>query len=993
MQDETGTEVSVSSPERVPLWGRFDPEWYVRQYPTSADQMSWLDITDPEEYYLQYGYIEGHSPNVFFDEIWYLERYTDVKKRVLRKDVTSGYADYCDVGFIDRDPHWLFSDRFYRESIGGLTSYDLERSGYKNSYDHYLNEPEANNVSGSLFFEPSRCLDVARAYPDYFPAHQSLFTSYLNLPAEIADKIQVSRYFDPVWYLGAYPDVAAAISAGRYQTALHHYLTNDTPRRYSPMPWFSESHYEHAHPDVLPSIDGGHFRNCYDHFLRFGVFEGRAPHSEIDLRSYARRGDVLADTAQGLYRDPFVRYLQDMERTGQHPRDLASIDELHAKKFYIRRADVMLPVILRQGLDFSCAEAPRLSVIVVLYNQFALTMSTLASLRANFSGAIDLILVDSGSTDATRSIETYVKGAQILRFRHNIGYLDGCNAALAKVRSSAVLYMNNDITLMTGAVAGALTRLESDPKIGAVGAKIVRTNGELQEAGSIIWRDGTTYGYLRNDDPNDPQANFVRDVDFCSAAFLLMRTDVVKKIDGFDTLFRPSYFEDTDLCIRIIEAGYRIVYDPTVMIEHLEFGSSDRDSSLRTMLVNHRKFVHRHVDFLRYQQPSHHLNKVAARGRKGKRRVMFIDDYVPLPQQGSGYVRSNTIVAALAELGYEVTVFPVMVRHIERLKLFENFPETVEIIDDRGLADLSDFLAERAGYYDAVWVGRTHNLARMLPILGEANRYLPSRGMILDTEVVATPRQFDHAKIIGAEAPEVSFDQALQAEFNCAYHAQHIVAVTEHDATLIRRAGHQSVSVLGHMLTPEPTPSVWSERRGLLFVGAIHEADAPNYDSMVWFVEEILPRLDALLPPDVRLTIAGFVRPGIDMGRLGRHRRVDMVGGVRDLRPLYDAHRVFVGPTRFAGGLPYKLHEAAAHGLPIVATSLLAGQLGWQDGEDLLAVQDLDPDAFAASVARLYEDAALWAKIRDNALQRVARDCDPTVFVEKLDAILQGALK
>jgi len=985
--------MAVGPDGRQPLWMRFDSDWYVRRYPASVEQMSWLDITDVHDYYRHYGSIEGHSPNALFDENWYLEAYVDVRKGVLRKDLASGFEEYCTTGFMDRDAHWLFSDRVYREHIGGLTAYDLERSGYRNSYDHYLSEPETDGVSGSVFFDPVLCRDIARLHPDHFPAGQGLYESYLKLPREIADVVRVSRYFDPVWYLDSYPDVVAAIAAGRYDSALHHYLTNDTPRRYSPMSWFSEAHYDRAHPDVLASIDGGHFRNGYDHFLRFGVFEGRSPHADIDLRAYTRRADVLADTAQGLYRDPFVRYLQDMERTGQHPHALSAIDEAHAKQVYLRRTEVMLPVILRRGLDFSCTDVPRISVIVVLFNQFALTMTTLASLRANFTGAIDLVLVDSGSTDATRSIETYVKGAQILRFRHNIGYLDGCNAALAQVRAPAVLYMNNDITLMTGAVSGALARLESEARIGAVGAKIVRTNGALQEAGSIIWRDGTTYGYLRNDDPNDPQANFVRDVDFCSAAFLLIRTEVARQINGFDTLFRPSYFEDTDLCIRIIEAGYRIVYDPTVMIEHLEFGSSDREASLQTMLVNHRKFVHRHVDFLRYQQPSHHLNKVAARGRKGdRRRVLFIDDYVPLPQQGSGYVRSNAIVSALAGLGYEVTVFPVIIRHIESLKLFENFPETVEIIADRGLADLSDFLAERAGYYDAVWVGRTHNLARMLPILGEANRYLPSRGMILDTEVVATPRAFERARILGKALPEQNFDQALQDEFSSAYHAQHIVAVTQSDAALIRRAGHHDVSVLGHAMLAEPTPAAWSERRGLLFIGAVHEADSPNYDSLVWFVEEILPRLDVLLPPDVRVTVAGYVRPGVDMGRIGRHRRVDLVGAVRDLQPLYDAHRVFVAPTRFAGGLPYKLHEAASHGVPIVATALLAAQLGWQDGEDLLGVPDLDADAFARAIARVYDDEALWARMRSNALARIERDCHPVAFVETLDAILHQAM-
>ncbi|WP_317134856.1 glycosyltransferase [Ameyamaea chiangmaiensis] len=975
------------------LWVPFDASWYLAAYPEAAHRIGEDGLAGAAEHYALYGEADGLSPNRFFDERFYRGRYPDIERDVLRRQWRSGFAHYCAGGWHDNDPHWLFSNRVYRERLGAtLTRHALERGGYVNAYDHYLGEPEREGVSGSLFFDPQWCRHIARAHPGHFPVGLSLYAAYLALPRHVADALPVSPYFDPVWYLARYPEVGAAIGAGHFASALHHYLTNDTPRLYDPQAWFSEIHYAQANADVVPAIDSGAFRNGYDHFLRFGAFEGRSPHPDVALAAYAARSEVQADVAHGLTRDPYTRYLADIARLGGHPTELPPIDEHHAKQVYLRRAEALLPVLARQGLDFTCHETPSVSVIMVLFNQIALTMTTLASLRANFAGPIDLVLVDSGSHDTTGSIERYVRGARVLRFRHNIGYLDGCNAALADARADAVLYLNNDVTLRPGAVAAALNRLEADRAIGAVGAKIVRTNAELQEAGSIIWRDGTTYGYLRNDNPNDPQANFVRDVDYCSAAFLMVRTPLVRACGGFDPLFRPAYFEDTDLCIRILEAGYRIVYDPTVMIEHLEFGSGDAGASLKQMLANHRKLVRRHVDFLRYQQPSHHLNKVAARGRRGdRRRVLFIDDYVPLRQQGSGYVRSNDIVQTMARLGYEVTVFPIMARHIDSVSLFENFPETVEIIADQGIADLSRFLAERAGYYDAVWVGRTHNLARMLPILGEANRYLPARGLVLDTEVVATPRAFAWSQVTGRAPPEGTFEEALREEFLCAYHAQRIVAVTPGDAALIRIAGHDDVAVLGHMLTPQPSPAPFAARHGLLFVGAIHETGSPNHDSLEWFVAEVLPRLEAHLPADARVTIAGYVRPGIDLGALGENRRVDIVGPVRDLSALYNRHRVFIAPTRFAGGLPYKVHEAAAHGLPIVATGLLGEQLGWQDGRDLLCPPGLEAEAFASAIMRVYHDEALWTGLRDAALARVRHDCDADSFSSALDAILQGA--
>jgi glycosyltransferase involved in cell wall biosynthesis len=92
---------------------------------------------------------------------------------------------------------------------------------------------------------------------------------------------------------------------------------------------------------------------------------------------------------------------------------------------------------------------------------------------------------------------------------------------------------------------------------------------------------------------------------------------------------------------------------------------------------------------------------------------------------------------------------------------------------------------------------------------------------------------------------------------------------------------------------------------------------------------------------------------------------------VSDLAALYDAGRIFVAPTRYAAGVPYKVHEAASCGIPVVATELLRRQLGWVGGRDLVSVDAGDPTAFADAVVRLYRDAGLWQTLRDNALERV----------------------
>src|SRR5690606_13548175 len=93
----------------------------------------------------------------------------------------------------------------------------------------------------------------------------------------------------------------------------------------------------------------------------------------------------------------------------------------------------------KMQIDFTFSGTPDVSVIVVLFNQFALTMASLASLRSVFQGKIELILVDSASTDHTLHIDRYVSGATIIRLPENEGFIRACNIGLGSVSAKALL--------------------------------------------------------------------------------------------------------------------------------------------------------------------------------------------------------------------------------------------------------------------------------------------------------------------------------------------------------------------------------------------------------------------------------------------------------------------------------------------------------------------------------------------------------------------------
>ena len=303
--------------------------------------------------------------------------------------------------------------------------------------------------------------------------------------------------------------------------------------------------------------------------------------------------------------------------------------------------------------------------------------------------------------------------------------------------------------------------------------------------------------------------------------------------------------------------------------------------------------------------------------------------------------------------------------------------------------DLPSFLVGRHGYYDTIWIARTHNLDRVREAIDRAVALAdrPPR-VILDTEAIASQRDAMRAAL--SDKPG-SFDlaSALRQEFANAAVCDQVVAVSAQDASTLHELGLPRVAIIGHMREPTPTRRGFTQRAGLLFVGAIHTLDSPNYDGLGWLVDQVLPLIERALQWEARLTVVGYTGEEVSLDRFRHHPRVTLLGAVVHTECLYDTHRVFVAPTRFAAGTPYKVHEAASFGLPVVATDLLRRQTGWENGVDLLSADSTDPAGFAEHVVTLYRDPELWQRLRDNALRRLRAENG----LEQYSAAVRAALE
>jgi GT2 family glycosyltransferase len=294
-------------------------------------------------------------------------------------------------------------------------------------------------------------------------------------------------------------------------------------------------------------------------------------------------------------------------------REAAEIDRswagLQTRLAVERAADAELArrAAVRRGAHppaFPVVDAPVVSVVVTAYADAERTERCLRALAAS-AGAVpfEVIVVDDGDDRALRDLLDATVGARIVRNPANLGYLRSANRGAAAARGTHVALLNDDTEPQPGWLDALVRRLD-EPDVGVVAPKLLFPDGRLQEAGSIVWSDGEGRNYGHGDDETAAIYNAPRDVDYGSAAGLLVRGTLWRAVGGFDERYRPAYYEDVDLCFAARARGLRVVYEPTARVVHAHGGSmggEGLDLSRDLIETNRRVFCAKWATELRAQ--------------------------------------------------------------------------------------------------------------------------------------------------------------------------------------------------------------------------------------------------------------------------------------------------------------------------------------------------------------------------------------------------------
>jgi GT2 family glycosyltransferase/SAM-dependent methyltransferase len=641
---------------------------------------------------------------------------------------------------------------------------------------------------------------------------------------------------------------------------------------------------------------------------------------------------------------------------------------------------------LGQSIELPTFDQPRVSLVIPLFAAADLTRRCLETIRDNTMAiGYEVILVDDTADAETKRLIEQVRGARVLVNERNEGYLRSMNRGAALARGPWIVLCNNDIEVQPGWLEAMIDCAESDESVGVVAPKFVSPDGPLSEAGGIIWSDGTGANFGRGDEPGRFQYEYRREVDYGSAAALMVRGELWTEVGGFDERYLPMYYEDADLCFEAHERGWRVFYEPRAVVMHVEGGTAGTDPEeghKRHQEANRPKFVEK----WREQLESKHLRPGQVRVRRAadhyrREQVLIVDHRMPMWDRDAGSLRMLEIMRSLLRLGYGVNLLPdtftpvqPYTRELQRLG--------IEVI--YGQVDIRAELSDMGTALTAAILSRPHTAGRWLDTVRE---FAPSALAIYDTVDLHWMR----------ETRRFALDAGTRAAQNGRISAQgpKAMALRELELAMVR-ASDITVTVTeeerGHVLADVPDARVTivpmiheiaseippsDDRSGVLFVGGFEHP--PNIDAAIHLVSEVMPLVWAVRG-DVQVTIVGSNAPR-EIEALATSR-VDVRGWVPELRPLLDAARALVAPVRFGAGMKGKVTQAMAAGLPIVTTPVGAEGLDASDGEQILIGDSAE--ALAERIVRVIEDDGLWRSLSRNGQELVAAICSREVLDERL---------
>ena len=633
------------------------------------------------------------------------------------------------------------------------------------------------------------------------------------------------------------------------------------------------------------------------------------------------------------------------------------------------------------GLVLPSPAEPRVSVIIPVHGELAYTLACLRSIMQRAAAtAFEVIVVDDASPDDSAQALAGIAGLRLIVNPRNLGFIGSCNAGTKVARGEFLLFLNNDTQVTSGWLDALLDCFAERADCGIAGSRLVYPDGRLQEAGGLVFADGSCWTTGRFEPRDVPLFRCRREVDYVSGASLLIRRDVFVRAGGFDARYAPAYYEDADLAFAVRGLGLRVYYEPASTVIHCEgiSAGTDLDRGMkRHQRPNRAKFIGKWTAALAAQPPAGTPLERAIHWRR-RGRVLVVDAMTPEPSRDSGSLRLCAILRLLDEQGWSTAFLPDDGRaspaEIDALGALG-----CEVLSKPWVADLPRWLREHGSELHAVILCR-HTVAGQYA--GLVRRHAPQAKLIFDTVDLHFLRERRAAELGGSAIMARQAEAARRSELALIEQADVSLVVSPHEQSLLARLLPQArVELLSNIHEVHGCRQPYAGRSDLVFIGGY--GHPPNSDAVRWIAEEILPKLREALS-DIRVHVLG------DMPDTARHELatpgLEFHGRVAELAPWLDHCLATLAPLRFGAGVKGKINMSMSHGVPVIATTIAVEGMQLADGVNVLVADDAA--TFVEAVGRLQRDETLWQQLSVRGLDNVQQHFSAAAAAAALHRVL-----
>ena len=633
-----------------------------------------------------------------------------------------------------------------------------------------------------------------------------------------------------------------------------------------------------------------------------------------------------------------------------------------------------------RGFGLITTNDPVVSIVIPVHNKYHLTFQCLRALQVNTDVTkYEVIVINDASSDWTKTALANLRGIRVINIQDNLGYLRATNLGISASRGKYVALLNNDTIPLSGWLDRLVAELDNDSQIGIAGAKLLYPNLQVQELGSQIFNDGSGWNLGKHADHFSPEHSFTREVDYVSAAAILVRADLLAKTNGFDELYTPAYYEDADLAMQARKFGLKVVAVHDSFVIHIEGGSHGANVKLgvkKYQVANKAKFVGKwSAELASHWDPKEGPRSESKRNSKGI--ILIYDSQIPQVLRDAGSQRAVQISKNLSDLGFHVIYFSP--------------DKSVSIIDVIQLRDIGieihtnhdtliSSLENRSDRVRGIWIQR---ISVASSFFDPIHKKFPKTPIIFDTiDLVSSRIRIEKQEGLNSE---MTLNEAIGMEKKYTAQSSLTLTVSEEEKSLLQTLV-PSASIETLWMSFETVKDVQA-KTGLqntgLFVGNFRHT--PNKVSLKWFVKNVLPQI-LVKNSDFILNVAGTgLSPAelADMDTNGVH----FLGFVDDLDPVYEAAKVVVIPLQYGAGIKGKTCEALSHSAAVVSTSFGVEGLDLRDGVEYLLADNAD--TFAHQVSRVLVDDKLSQDLSCAALNFATANLSAKSFSEKIQHIAQ----